>query len=186
MRIVAGEFGGRSLLAPRGTKVRPTSDRVREAIFSALGDISGARAVDLFCGTGALGIEALSRGAAHLTLVDRDTRPALGNVHSLGINDRVTLVRDDAIRFLKSAPAREEDRFDLMLIDPPYRLADRVMADLDPLINSHLAPGGRVVIESSARAPMKLASLALVRERRYGGTLVCIHLAAEAGAEESS
>ena len=78
MRVVAGELGGRRLVAPRGWRVRPTSDRVREAIFSALGEIEGARVLDLYCGTGALGIEAISRGAGGATLVDRDIRPALG------------------------------------------------------------------------------------------------------------
>ncbi|HKB51822.1 MAG TPA: RsmD family RNA methyltransferase, partial [Solirubrobacterales bacterium] len=78
MRVIAGELKGQRLVTPRGWKVRPTSDRVREAIFSALGDIEGKRVLDLYCGTGALAIEALSRGAAAAVLVDRDTRPALG------------------------------------------------------------------------------------------------------------
>ena len=85
MRVIAGELKGRRLVAPRGWKVRPTSDRVREAVFSALGDVESATVLDLYCGTGALAIEALSRGAAHATLVDRDTRAALGNVQSLGL-----------------------------------------------------------------------------------------------------
>ena len=80
MRVIAGELKGQRLVAPRGWKVRPTSDRVREAIFSALGDVEGANVLDLYCGTGALAIEALSRGAATAMLVDQDTRPALGNV----------------------------------------------------------------------------------------------------------
>src|ERR671924_216339 len=101
MRVVAGELGGRRLVAPRGWRVRPTSDRVREAIFSALGEIEGARVLDLYCGTGALGIEAISRGAAHATLIDRDTRPALGNVESLELRDRVELVRADAAGWLE-------------------------------------------------------------------------------------
>ena len=101
MRVIAGELKGRPLLAPRGWKVRPTSDRVREAIFSALGDaVAGARVLDLYCGTGALAIEALSRGAATAVLVDRDTRPALGNVESLGLGERAELVRSDAERWL--------------------------------------------------------------------------------------
>ena len=101
MRVIAGELGGRRLVAPRGWKVRPTSDRVREAIFSALGDrVSGASVLDLYCGTGALAIEALSRGAAKATLVDRDTRAALGNVEHLGLGERVELVRADVSRWL--------------------------------------------------------------------------------------
>src|ERR1700749_3738401 len=103
MGIIAGELKGQRLVAPRGQQVRPTSDRVREATFSALGDrVEGARVLDLFCGTGALAIEALSRGAERATLVDRDTRPALGNVEHLGLGERVELVRSDVPRWLDS------------------------------------------------------------------------------------
>ena len=104
--MIAGELGGQRLVAPRGWKVRPTSDRVREAIFSALGDVAGARVLDLYCGTGALAIEALSRGAAAATLVDRDTRAALGNVERLGLRDRAELVRADVTRWLASPAIR--------------------------------------------------------------------------------
>jgi SAM-dependent methyltransferase len=105
MRVIAGELKGQRLVAPRGWKVRPTSDRVREAVFSALGDVTAASVLDLFCGTGALAIEALSRGDAGAVLVDRDTRPALGNVERLGLGDRVELVRSDALRWLESQSA---------------------------------------------------------------------------------
>ena len=89
--------------------MRPTSDRVREAIFSALGErVAGATVLDLYCGTGALAIEALSRGAAHAVLVDRDTRPALGNVERLGLGDRAELVRADVGRWLDAVPERRE------------------------------------------------------------------------------
>jgi 16S rRNA (guanine(966)-N(2))-methyltransferase RsmD len=177
MRVVAGELGGRRLVAPRGWRVRPTSDRVREAIFSALGDVEGARVLDLYCGTGALGIEAISRGAAHATLVDRDLRAALGNVRLLKLNDRVDLVRADIVAWLKPRGTSGEARapaFDLIFVDPPYKLADRLAPDLDLHLPSHLAPGGRVIVESSARRPLSL-SLPLLRERRYGGTLVTFH-----------
>ena len=104
MRVIAGELKGQRLVAPRGWKVRPTSDRVREAIFSALGErVAGARVLDLYCGTGALAIEALSRGAARAVLVDRDTRPALGNVERLGLGERAELVRADVGRWLGGA-----------------------------------------------------------------------------------
>src|SRR5882757_10037927 len=99
MRVIAGELKGQQLVAPRGWKVRPTSERVREAIFSTLGDrVEGATVLDLYCGTGALAIEALSRGASTAVLVDRDTRPALGNVERLGVAPRAQLVRADAER----------------------------------------------------------------------------------------
>ncbi len=177
MRIVAGELGGRQLVAPRGWKVRPTSDRVREAIFSALGDIAGMRVLDLYCGTGALGIEAISRGAAAATLVDRDVRPALGNVRSLELQDRVDLVRADPVKWLGSGPVAGEapdPGFDLIFLDPPYKLADRLGPELDPHLPGHLAEGGRVIAESAARSPLAL-ELPLLRERRYGRTLVTFH-----------
>jgi 16S rRNA (guanine966-N2)-methyltransferase len=175
MRVVAGELGGRRLVAPRGWRVRPTSDRVREAVFSALGDVEGMRVADLYCGTGALGIEAISRGAAEATLVDRDIRGALGNVRTLELNDRVDLVRADVLSWLNRGGAG----YDLIFIDPPYKLAHRLGPELDTHLPSRLAKGGRVIVESSARRPLSL-SLPLLRERRYGGTLVTFHGAEEA------
>jgi 16S rRNA (guanine966-N2)-methyltransferase len=177
MRVVAGELGGRRLVAPRGWRVRPTSDRVREAIFSALGEIEGARVLDLYCGTGALGIEAISRGAGGATLVDRDIRPALGNVRHLELQNKIDLVRADPSAWLKPRMTNDERRmtkFDLIFIDPPYKLADRLGPELDPYLPGHLAEGGRVIVESSARQPLEL-SLPLLRERRYGSTLVTFH-----------
>ncbi len=177
MRVIGGELGGRTLVAPRGWRVRPTSDRVREAIFSALGDqVAGAVVLDLYCGTGALAIEALSRGAERAVLVDRDTRPALGNVERLGLGERTELVRADACRWL--AKREEEggtDRFDLVFVDAPYRLADRVGQEIDTHLPRLLVPGGRVVVESGARRPLRLASLEQVRQRRYGAADVAFY-----------
>ncbi|HET7177434.1 MAG TPA: RsmD family RNA methyltransferase, partial [Solirubrobacterales bacterium] len=142
MRVIAGELKGRRLVAPRGWKVRPTSDRVREAIFSALGEVGGARVLDLYCGTGALAIEALSRGATGAVLVDRDTRPALGNVERLGLGGRAELVRSDVPRWLAGrAGDAEAPRFDLVFVDAPYRLADRVGRELDTHLPPLLAEG---------------------------------------------
>lgn len=178
MRVIAGELGGRTLVAPRGWKVRPTSDRVREAIFSALGDIGGALVLDLYCGTGALAIEALSRGAERAVLVDRDTRPALGNVERLGLGERTTLVRGDARRWLDERDQEGEGgRFDLIFIDAPYRLADRVGQEIDSHLPRLLADGGRVVVESGARRPLRLTSLEQVRQRRYGAADVAFYAA---------
>jgi 16S rRNA (guanine(966)-N(2))-methyltransferase RsmD len=162
MRVIAGELKGQRLVAPRGRRVRPTSDRVREATFSALGArVEGARVLDLFCGTGALAIEALSRGALSAVLVDRDPRAALGNVERLGLAGRVELVRSDAGRWL-AARSEEADppRFDLIFVDAPYRLA---------------VPGGRAIVESGARRPLRLESLARLRQRRYGAADVAIY-----------
>lgn len=175
MRVTGGELRGRKLMVPRGGNVRPTTERVREAVFSILADVSGLRVLDLFCGSGALGIEALSRGAARATLVDTRPDAAQRNVEALGLSDRAAVVRSDAARFLEGTP----ERFELILCDPPYRLADRLAVELDPLIQRRLAEGGRVLIETSPATPLEL-SLPLRRERRYGDTLVRVY---EAGAQ---
>lgn len=177
MRVIAGELGGQHLVAPRGWKVRPTSDRVREAIFSTLGErVPGAAVLDLYCGTGALAIEALSRGAERAVLVDRDTRPALGNVERLGLGDRAELVRSDVGRWTAAAvEAPNERRFDLVFVDAPYRLAGRVAEDLNTRLPRLLAAGGRAIVESGARSPLSIDSLELLRQRRYGAASVSIY-----------
>ena len=177
MRVIAGELGGQSLVAPRGWKVRPTSDRVREAIFSALGErVVAATVLDLYCGTGALAIEALSRGAAHAVLVDRDTRPALGNVERLGLRERAELVRAEVGRWLEKASEEEEAaKFDLVFVDAPYRLADRVAQDLNTHLPRLLSAGGRAIVESGSGRPLRVDSLERLRQRRYGAADVSIY-----------
>ena len=177
MRIVAGELKGRRLQSPprRSASVRPTADRVREALFSILGDVRGATVLDLYCGTGALALEAISRGAAAATLVDTDTTLARRNVTHLGVADRAEVVRSDSIGYLRGVRLA----FDLIFCDPPYRLADRLEGDLDLLIPKRLAPGGRLIVEGAARRPLRI-SLPVITERRYGDTLVTIHEGASA------
>src|ERR1700761_9272603 len=175
MRVIAGELKGQQLMAPKGWKVRPTSERVREAIFSTLGArVEDASVLDLYCGTGALAIEALSRGAARATLVDRDTRPALGNVERLGLRDRALLIRAGAGSWLASA-AGQAERFDIVFVDAPYRLAPDLAAELDTHLPGVLAPGGRAVIESGARRPLTIKTLQRLRQRRYGAADVSIY-----------
>lgn len=175
MRVIAGEWGGRRLQAPPGDATRPTSDRVREALFSVLGErVAGARVLDLFAGSGALGIEALSRGAATATFVD--SAPAAlkalnTNLEALGAEAEVR--RQDARRFLAGASA-EERQYDLVLLDPPYRLAGRLGGELSAILPAVLAPGGLVIAESDRREPLDL-DLPLLDERRYGDTLIRIH-----------
>jgi 16S rRNA (guanine966-N2)-methyltransferase len=171
LRITGGELGGRRIHAPKGPKLRPTTERVREAVFSILGDVSGARVLDLFCGTGALAIEALSRGASEATLVDTHPVAARRNLEALQLTDRARTVRSDAARFLRRT---EVGSYDLVLCDPPYRLADRLAADLDPLIREALAESGRVMIESSPDKPLQM-ELPLLTERPYGDTLIRIY-----------
>src|SRR3954464_10100491 len=157
MRVIAGELKGQRLVAPRGWKVRPTSDRVREAIFSAIGErVVGARILDLYAGTGALAIEALSRGAEGAVLVDQDTRPALGNVQRLGLADRAELVKADVDRWLSQVSAAgAAGKFDLVFVDAPYRLADRVSRHLNAHLPLLLAADGRAVVESGGRRPVR-------------------------------
>lgn len=170
MRIVAGELGGRRLAAPPGEGVRPTTDRVREALFSILGELGGLEVLDLFAGTGALALEALSRGAAAATLVDTDVEPAEANVEALGTGDRCKVVRGDAVRFLR----RDPGSYDLVFCDPPYRLARRFASDLEELLPDRLRPGGRVIVESRAVDPLELG-LPLLDSREYGSTAIRIH-----------
>jgi 16S rRNA (guanine966-N2)-methyltransferase len=167
------ELRGRRLEAPKGAAVRPTADRVREAVFSILGEIGGATVLDLYCGTGAMGIEAVSRGAARAVLVDTRPGSARRNVEALGIADRCTVVRADSVRYLRAAG----DRYDLVFCDPPYRLADLLGPRLQPLIPDRLSQGGRVIVESDAQRPVEL-QLPLQVERRYGDTLIRVHGAA--------
>jgi 16S rRNA (guanine966-N2)-methyltransferase len=175
LRVVAGRWGGRRLQAPPGEATRPTSDRVREALFSILADrVAGARVLDLFAGSGALGIEALSRGAAAATFVD-SAPPAIravrANLAALGAQAEVR--RADARRFLDGA-SREARHYDLVFLDPPYRLAGRLGGELTTALAAVLAPGATVVAESDRRAPLEL-ELPILDERRYGDTLIRIH-----------
>ncbi len=179
MRIVAGRYGGRRLTAPPGAATRPTSDRVREALFQRLGPLDGQRALDLFAGSGALAFEALSRGAAHATVVD--SAPAAikaiaANAAALGLAaEQLEVRRQDARAFLRGARAAGR-QYDLVLLDPPYRRAAELGRALAPLVRDVLAPGGRVVSESDRRAPLDLdPDLPPTDERRYGDTLIRIH-----------
>jgi 16S rRNA (guanine(966)-N(2))-methyltransferase RsmD len=169
MRVVAGRYGGRTLKAPRGRDVRPTADRVREALFSILGPLDGVRVLDLFAGSGALGIEALSRGAASCVFVDVDTRPVEANLEALGIDAEVRRAR--ALSALDA-----DDQYDLVLLDPPYRDAARLGPELTEALPPVLSPSARVVSESDRRQPLELG-LPLSDERRYGDTLIRIHTA---------
>jgi 16S rRNA (guanine(966)-N(2))-methyltransferase RsmD len=169
MRVVAGRYGGRTLRAPRGAGVRPTADRVREALFSILGPLEGQAVLDLFAGTGALGIEALSRGASSCVFVDVQTRPVQANLDALGIDAQVR--RGRALSAL-----RPGDQYDLVLLDPPYRDAARLGPELTEALPPVLNPSARVVSESDRRHPLELG-LPLDDERRYGDTLIRIHSA---------
>ncbi len=181
-RIVAGVAGGRRLRVPtKGT--RPTSDRVREAVFATLEsrmDIHGARVLDLYAGTGAMGLEALSRGAGHARFVESDRRAAATlrhNVGTVGVRGAEITVGTVAA-VLASGP---ELGYDLVLADPPYALTDGALAAALDGLDRHgwLRGGALLVIERSARAaaPTWQKGVAAVTERRYGDTCVYYGLA---------
>jgi 16S rRNA (guanine966-N2)-methyltransferase len=174
VRVIAGRFGGRTLVAPRGRTTRPTGDRVREALFSILGSVDGARVLDLFAGSGALAIEALSRGAAEATLVDSSAAAIAAirrNLEAVGADAEVR--RQRATAFLEQA-RNDARQYDLVFLDPPYQAAGDLGRTLSAALAPVLAPGARVVTESDRRAALQL-ELPLLDERRYGDTLIRIH-----------
>jgi 16S rRNA (guanine(966)-N(2))-methyltransferase RsmD len=175
LRVVAGELGGRRLQAPGGGRTRPTGDKVREALFSIIGDVTGARVLDLFAGSGALGIEALSRGAAEAVFVDKGG-PAVAavkrNLADLGLEAEVH--RREARRFLRAAQGGP--LFDLVFCDPPYDSATATAGTLVELLPAVLAESALIVTESNKRKPLVLP-FPLVRERTYGDTRLAVHRA---------
>jgi 16S rRNA (guanine966-N2)-methyltransferase len=178
VRVIAGRFGGRQLRAPRGRTTRPTSERVREALFAMLGELHGQVVLDLFAGTGALAIEALSRGAARAVLVERDAHALAAlraNLTALGVEPGEAEVRrGEALPALRTARERAET-YDLVFIDPPYSHAGVLGRELAVALPPLLAPRARVVVEGDRRlAPLDLG-LEVEPQRRYGDTVITIH-----------
>jgi len=180
VRIVAGTLGGRVLRAPHGAATRPTSEKVRQALFNILGPPAGdTHVLDLFSGSGALGLEALSRGAASVTFVER-ARPALaalrGNVDTLGVAAQVTIAPVDVARFLAATPAGPAWRW--VFLDPPYA-AGVVTDSLAALPRARLTDDAVVVVEHAHRAPSPDHAGYLLRTdlRRYGDTELSIYRA---------
>lgn len=175
--MIAGSHGGRRLKAPPGRRTRPTSDRVREALFSMLGEIGGLKVLDLFAGTGALGIEALSRGAERVVFVERDGaagRTLQENLDALALgSERAEPRRGEALAALRAA-SRNGEFYDLIFIDPPYGDAARLGPELSAMLPPLLAHAARVVVEADRRAPLAL-ELPILTERRYGDTSITIH-----------
>ncbi|WP_061962469.1 16S rRNA (guanine(966)-N(2))-methyltransferase RsmD [Demequina flava] len=182
-RIIAGEFGGRRLsVPPRGT--RPTTDRVREALFSRLDHsdvLRDAVALDLYAGSGALGFEALSRGAASVTLVESAASAARvlqGNVRTLSVGTRARVVKEKAGSFV----SRTAGSYDLVMIDPPYDLPPKEVEAVLSALPALLAPDATVVLESSTRAEAATwpAQLEIVAQKDYGETRLTYAALAEA------
>ena len=185
MRVIAGTARGRHLVAPRGTATRPISDRVKETLFAIFADrVPDARVLDLYAGSGAVGIEALSRGAAHVEFVELD-RFALAaireNLERTGLEERGSVHQRDVLQYL-AGPA--EDRFDLVMLDPPY--SERaILAPLEGLLG-RLAPGAMVVIKHHWRTSIPTPrGLTTWRQRRFGETTLTFLAATDrADAEE--
>lgn len=180
MRIIAGEWRGRPILAPAGLATRPTSDRAREALFSMLasrlGDFAGLRVADLFAGTGALGLEALSRGAAHCAFVEQD-RAALdalrANIAALGAGDRAD-VRAGSV--LGLGPA--ERPFDLLLLDPPYSAGLHIAAIERLQAMSWIAPASWISVETARAETPEVEGFEIAAERVHGAARIALLRAA--------
>jgi 16S rRNA (guanine966-N2)-methyltransferase len=174
VRIVAGSRKGHRISAPKGAVTRPTGDRVREATFSVIGPVEGAAVLDLFAGSGALGLEALSRGAASCVFVERDrdaARAIQANLEKLRLTG-ATIANRDVVAALRQERTRGR-RYDLVLVDPPYGEWERHAPNLAELLPDVLADDGLVVVETSERVEPELP-LDLVTTRRYGSARITV------------
>jgi 16S rRNA (guanine966-N2)-methyltransferase len=175
LRIIAGSRKGHGIAAPRGIATRPSSDRVREAVFNLLGPVDGASVVDLFAGSGAMGLEALSRGARSCVFVESAAEPARvvqANLRKLGLVGAV-VEKCDALAFLRAAASRRAT-YDLIVCDPPYDQWHRFEPDLARLLPGLLAESGSLVVETGARVEPELP-LDLVTSRRYGSARISVY-----------
>jgi 16S rRNA (guanine966-N2)-methyltransferase len=172
VRIIAGSRKGSTIFAPKGRDTRPTSDRAREAAFNLIGPVDGARVLDLYAGSGAMGLEALSRGAETAVFVedDRDAvRTIQRNLDKLKLLG-TRVVRGDATRFL----ATDSGVYDLVLVDPPYDRWEQLQPRLARYLPPRVAPNGLVVLETAAREPEPELPLELRTSRRYGAARITL------------
>ena len=174
MRIIGGDARGRTIVAPAGAKTRPTQDYVRESLFNIIRwDVEDARVLDLFAGTGQLGIEALSRGAAHCDFVEHN-KTAYGivskNVESARVKDKAALHRTEAAEFVSKAG---RERYDVIFLDPPYGgvILENALKQIETF--DILSVNGIIICESAVEDRFS-HGFAVVRERRYGATMITI------------
>jgi len=172
LRVIAGRLRGRPLLAPRGLTTRPTADRAREAIFQILGDLSGLKVLDCYAGTGAMGIEAISRGAVHAVFVESHggaARTLASNLERLGIENEATLIEAPLERARRRLVAHAP--FDLVLSDPPWPIAGPAALAVARAVEGLLASGARVLMGHPAAAPVEpVEGLTRVDVRKWGGS----------------
>ena len=174
MRIIAGQLRGRKLKAPSGMHTRPTLDRVREALFSILGNLRDLRVIDAYAGTGALGIEALSRGAAHASFVENDSAASAvlrDNLETLGVSDRATLIQSSMEKTQQRLA--QMPPLDLVLADPPWAIAQKAATTIFSVTRGALTPDARLIIGHSATEPLDIptdAGFELGQSRRWGGS----------------
>jgi 16S rRNA (guanine966-N2)-methyltransferase len=175
VRIIAGDHKGARIFAPKGQDTRPTSDRAREAAFNLIGPVDGASVLDLFAGSGAMGLEALSRGAGSVVFVehDRDACRAIDrNLDKLHLTG-ATVIQRDAGQAL-AAEASAGRRYDLVLVDPPYQMFSSLQNTLSRYLPAVLADDGLVVVETESRTEPELNSLAKRTSRRYGAARITL------------
>jgi 16S rRNA (guanine(966)-N(2))-methyltransferase RsmD len=175
MRVISGSAKGRKLYAPKSHNIRPALDKVKGAIFNILFNVEGLMVLDLFAGTGAVGLEAVSRGAAHATFVDSSHEAITiikKNIELLGFAERTKIFPHPvsvAVEYFK----KHDERFDLIFVDPPY-LKDLVNQSLGEIANARiLADGGRIIVEHSPKEPINdTPGLVLTDTRKYGQTCI--------------
>ncbi len=166
MRVIAGRLGGRTFEDPRGNRTHPMSEKARGAIFNALGDIDGLTVLDTYAGTGALAIEAISRGAAHATAIENDTdatKTIAANITALGLNDEITLLHKNVSGWSRNNQHKE---FDVVLADPPY---NDIRPDVIERLAAHVKPGGVLVLSWPGSEPVReLKKLEVLLHKSYG------------------
>ena len=180
MRIVGGQYRSRLIEMPKGAEIRPTQDRVREAIFNILADVNGARVLDLFAGSGAYGIEALSRGAGHATFVENNSRclsTIESNIASLNIPESKYAVLRSSAYMVLSRLEKDGEQFDLIFIDPPYHkdMARKCLIYID--YYDILSQTGLIVVEhfKADSLEAEFTNIILDKERKYGDTIITIY-----------
>lgn len=190
MRIIGGEFRSRLIAMPKGVELRPTQDRVREAVFNILGGIEDKNVLELFAGTGAIGIEAISRGARYAVFVDNNSRcldTIKSNLESLDVPENTyNIIKANALSIFPRLK-KEDERYDLVFLDPPYHkgMAKKCLINID--YYDILSQSGLVIIEHFRKDPLaaSLENLVMEKERRYGDTIITIFRKTHAEIEDS-